>query len=168
MTQEFMKSRYNQLQWRGYVVVIMGVSWICGCRPSPDGYIVLKLPQGFSGPVLVIEDSNAPPAKKVGSKFEIQIDPTGVARIRSLASLMGWNEISAVFPDGKELPQGFSERTPREVIALWTTGTVNSNGIQIAQFWVGTSGQVDHQLLLKLGQQVKSLPAPTSASTRGS
>ena len=62
--------------------------------------IQFNIPTGFSGPILLREDSNGEQLRNDGQKYVVHVPPSGVIRCRDVGVFERWARITVVDADG--------------------------------------------------------------------
>jgi hypothetical protein len=124
------------------LILLLLISAGCDQSGAPVEFIV---PNGFSGPVWVVEDAQrGRPIPKVGSRYRIEVPENGVVRVSSTQPLRQWHSESARYTDGTPLPVEHGADVPELAVALrggYGVGLSGSPTASFLAFFVGTKAQ---------------------------
>src|SRR5262245_55201624 len=81
------------------------------------------VPNGFTGIVWLIEDSQSKEIPKVQGRYRIVIPANGVLRVKSLHPLRQWHEFSARYEDGTPIPNDYDGKLAPQAIAVRGSGS---------------------------------------------
>jgi hypothetical protein len=111
-----------------FAVAAIGLT---GCDDTLDRPIHFVIPDGFTGPfVLVAHPSNPDAIVRHSDRYEISIPSDGILRTKSTAIFTRWHKTRATFSSGKRLSS-----QDRDAIGLYA-GPTSTSGI--SWYYVGT------------------------------
>jgi hypothetical protein len=120
-------SRKDFLRFPFRRLILLTLVALGGCAKSGDHTIVFRLPQGFSGPFVVVVDPTAANLPSDSSSVQmVNVPANGVVRVPSLSLFEYRPKTSIVFPDGSQ----FEEENGNKGFSDWPT------------FWAGDSSLV--------------------------
>ena len=78
---------------------------VAGCDPSLDRPIHFVIPDGFSGPFVIVSNPSYPDAiVKYTDRYEVTVPLDGVFRTNNIAIFQRWHTVTAAYESGKRLP----------------------------------------------------------------
>jgi hypothetical protein len=112
-------------------IVLMG-----GCdRSGPP--IDIIVPQGFTGPVWIVENpASGTVIPLIRGRYRVVVPPNGVVRVASLKPFEQWHALTVQYPDGTFIPTDTAADPAPDVVALWSGGC----GEGVLNYYVGTRG----------------------------
>lgn len=129
------------------VCLLLGVALTAGCGDGSGPPVELVVPTGYTGPLRVSLDPNAPAIPLVDGRYRVVFPPDGVLPARSHAPFHRWHAVSALYADGTPIPveHGHDGDLRPEVPRLRSGGssvmTVNGREYRDIRYCVGTAEQ---------------------------
>lgn len=120
---------------RSWITMILLLTAVAGCSVDPTRLIVI--PDGYSGPILLVVDPTAPPLRSESGTIVIRIPQSGILKVQDLGPLQEMAQWKVQTYSGKKV-RNEEEATSSEV-AFRHGGTRSGNdGFTYSEDFVGT------------------------------
>jgi hypothetical protein len=94
-------------------MAIGALGWIVACNSVVEGTVTLTIPDGFSGPIVILEGQSSGASDSSAFDVDLHIPDCGVAHVTSLSSLCEWRRWSCRYDDGTSIPLEHDETAGR-------------------------------------------------------
>jgi len=107
---------------------------IVGCSDSLDRPIRFVVPDGFSGPFIIVSNANYPNViEKHADRYELAVPSDGVIRTQNIDIFHRWHKATATFESGKPFP---AYDSPESLLHAGESGTSDDKTF-ISWYFVG-------------------------------
>lgn len=108
------------MRWLIFICVMFGVG---GCQEKASPTVVLKIPDGFTGVIILRwQQPQGIELKPSEKSYTLEIPATGVLAIRGKNLMLDWYAQEARYLSGRILPQGNQHTKDEDGIYLWDMG----------------------------------------------